>query len=105
MSKMASTSEELIEDIERVPTASTTSLTAFFVLFDAFGSMAIIDLAEFGVDESFVRFGHFDEFLGGRLIVGVFVGMELLGQAAVGFFEVAVVGRLVKVEDLRRMKG
>lgn len=101
MAEMSPAAEELVEDVEGVSSTSPiASLAAFFVLFDALCSVAVIDLAQFGVGEGFVGFADFDEFLGGGLVVGVFVGVVLFREAAVGFFEVAFVGGVVEVEDL-----
>jgi hypothetical protein len=99
MAEVSPAAEELIEDVEGVAAASAAA-AAFFVLFDAVGAVAVVDLAQLGVGEDFVGFADFDEFLRGGFVVGVLVGVELLRQAAVGFFEVAVVGGVVEVEDL-----
>lgn len=57
---MATAAEEAGEEIEWV---SSLTVSTFFVLFEAFVAVLIVDFASLGFDEGFVCFGDFDEFL------------------------------------------
>lgn len=60
MTEVATTAKEAREEIERV---SSLTVSTFFVLFEAFVAVLIVDFARLGFDEGFVCFGDFDEFL------------------------------------------
>ena len=60
MTEVATAAEEAREEIERV---SALTVSTFFVLFEAFVAVLIVDFAGLGFDEGFVCFGDFDEFL------------------------------------------
>lgn len=73
--------------------------TAVLVLLNAVGSVAVVDLPRLGVGEGFVRFGDFAELVGG-FGGAVFVGVEFLGEGAVGAFDVAWGGGFIDAEGL-----
>lgn len=73
MAKVSSASKELIEDVERIPTPSST-LTSLLMLLHAFCAMLIVDFAKVAIGKCFVGFRYFDE-----LFVGLFVSRVLIG--------------------------
>jgi len=60
MTEVATAAEEAREEIEWV---SSLTVSTFFVLFEAFVTVLIVDFAGLWFDEGFVCFGDFDEFL------------------------------------------
>lgn len=101
MTEVTSTTEELIEDIERAPASSSPTLSALFMLLDTFGSMSVVNLAQFLIGKRFVGFADFDKLFGRCLVFGVLIGMVLLREATVRLFQIAFIGRFIESEDLR----
>ena len=97
--KVSATAEEATEQIERIVPVSSP-LPALLMLLHSLVAVLVVDLPYFSVDKDIVSFGYFDEFLVRRLIVRVLVGVELFGEAAVGFFDLSVAGVLVEAEEL-----
>jgi hypothetical protein len=87
--EVSAAAEELVEDVEWVAASSSSSGSSLFVLFHAFRAVAVVDASQVLVGQHLVGFGDFDEFLRGRVVVGVLVRMVLFGEATVGLFEVS----------------
>lgn len=100
MSEVTTAAKELIEDIERASATSSPTLAALFVLFHAFCSMSVVDLAQFLIGKRLVGFADFDKFLGRCLIFGVLIGVVFLREAAVCLFQIAFIGGFIESQDL-----
>ncbi len=70
---------------------------ARLMLFDAFDSVAIVDLACFGIAEGLVCVAKLEEF---GVLVRVLVGMNLLCTLTVGTLDIALRCGLVDAENL-----
>lgn len=79
--------------------ASSSSSTSLLMLLYAFMAVLIVDAAQVVVAEDFVGLADFDEALVRGLVVGILVGVVLLGEFAVGFFELPAVGVFVDGEQ------
>lgn len=93
---MAVAAKEAAEEVEGVAAAASLLLAVLETLV----AVAVVDRAGLWVGEGFVGFGDLDEFLLGGVIAGVFVGVEFLGELAVGRLELLVCGGFVDSEDL-----
>lgn len=96
--------EELTEHVKGVSTSSP-SLSTLFMLFDSLSAVDIVDFAKFSIGEDFVGFADLGELVLCGFISRVFVGVVFLRKAAVGFFEVALGGGFVEVEELGGLLG
>jgi hypothetical protein len=68
LTKVTTATEEAREEIEGV---ASVTVTSFFVLFETFVAVLIVDFACLGLGKGFVGFGDFNEFLLGCLVTTV----------------------------------
>jgi hypothetical protein len=99
MSEVTAPAEEPAEQVEGV-VATASSAAPLFVLLEALVPVLVVDAARFGVAEGFIGFCHRDEFIVCGFIVGIFVWMVLLAEAAVCLFDFAIGGFTIKAQEL-----
>ena len=90
-SEVSTATEEATEEIERIMHPAS-SLATLLVLFHTFVAILIVDLPDLRIDENIICFGDLDEFLMRFLIIGVLIGVVFLGEVAVGFLDLTIVG-------------
>lgn len=70
---VAAAAEEAREEVERVVVPPAAGALVLLVLLEALVAISVVDAALFGVDERFVGFGDFDEFIFYCVITTIFV--------------------------------